>query len=1779
MSENNIQSTDQNAADNILYNDILSLDDIQRLQDLFSDATGVASVIIQANGTPITTPSNFCRLCSELICKKEKANSICCKSETYADIFNASLSVVKQCEGCGLWHAGANIVVDGQHIATWLIGQVRNENPDVKRIHQFVNEIGANRDEFMAAFLEVPVMSAVQFNKVSKMLFAFASELSQKAYNNLQLNRQAAEREATIVKLHESEVRFHALFEGAPDAIILADPVTGKILDANQSASLLLGREREAIKDLFQHQLHPVVSEDYSKETFNQHIAELELNGSAHPIESTIIRSNSDLVPVEVMAQLVSVNNEKLIMGTFRDITERKKAESRLKESEEKYRILFMDSPDSYLIITDGIITDCNKATERMMLGNRTQIVGFSPDKLSPEFQPDGQKSDELAKTKIQEALLKGTNTFEWLHVKFDGTALFVEVSIASMLLDGKSVLFTTWRDITERKNAENALKESKGQYYKDLILLNSILESPIDIIIFALDTTYCYTKFTAFHQETMRKIWGVDIQVGMNMLEVISNPADRQKAKNNFDRVLCGENFVVTEEYGDNTLSRTFYENYYSTVKDSTGNIAGISVFVIDITQRKQAEGIIKLAEQSYFDIFNSVSEAIYIQDKTGAFIDVNKGAEIMYGCERKYLIGKTPDLVAAPGLNNLEAIQQLSQQVFETGIPARFDFWAVRKNGEVFPKDLILNKGMYFGQEVLLATARDITEKKQAEETLRKSEEKYRALVNNAFEGIIIIDFEGKVLFANQSLIKTFEYETLDEILGKNVFDYIAPESIPQAIEDLTNVVQGIKIKVAIYGGITSSGKRVWFESIGKVIEYEGTNADIISVRDITEKKHAEQALRQSEEKYRHIAENTSDGILALNAANHIEYVSPSYLKQLGFSESEIIGKDSGDVFQDIHPHDREDLFARIFKAIEEHKSELIYTFRVKHKKGHFIWREDNARFHYDSEGNYDGSYVICRDITDRKIAEEKLIENENKFRAITETANDAIIVTNDKGLVVFVNPKAIEIFGYLESEFLEKPFDLIMPQRYRGNHNENFKTFVESGISFFMGKTREFSAIRKDGSEFPMEISLSNWETSAGLYVAANIRDITGRKRSEQIKKIQYRIINAVLEARDLDELMSIVQEELNTLIDASNFYVAIYNEKTGMLSAPYVRDEGEKNTEWPAAKSLTGLVIRKNKALLLSRKDIDELYKTGEVELIGTPSACWLGVPLHTGAKTTGAFVVQSYTNVNAYSESDMEMLGFVSYQISMAMQRKNDEQQISLFGKSIEQSPVSILITDLEGKIKYVNPKFSEVTGYSLEEVAILDTNILKSGIQSTAVYTQLWETINSGSQWFGELQNQKKNGDIYWETVSISPINNSEGKVTHFVVVKEDITEKKKMENDLIAEKERAEESDRLKSAFLANMSHEIRTPMNGILGFAELLKMPGLSGEQQQEFIRIIKKSGDRMLNIINDIVDISKIESGQMKVLLSNTHINEQMAYIYDFFLPETDSKGLQLYVKNGLPDDECIVDTDQEKIYAILTNLVKNAIKYTNDGSIEFGYTLVNTNIVASEVRHDLPLQPQYLQFYVKDTGIGIPFDRQKAIFDRFVQADIADTRAYQGAGLGLSITKAFVEMLGGEIWVESQLFNGSVFYFTIPYLREADVKTIREKEFGAVDDTKKETKLKILITEDDETSVFFLEIALKDITSKVFRARTGIEAVEICRNHPDVDLILMDIKMPEMDGYEATELIRQFNQDVVIIAQTAFGLTGDREKALKAGCNDYLPKPLSKKELMNIINCYF
>lgn len=376
-------------------------------------------------------------------------------------------------------------------------------------------------------------------------------------------------------------------------------------------------------------------------------------------------------------------------------------------------------------------------------------------------------------------------------------------------------------------------------------------------------------------------------------------------------------------------------------------------------------------------------------------------------------------------------------------------------------------------------------------------------------------------------------------------------------------------------------------------------------------------------------------------------------------------------------------------------------------------------------------------------------------------------------------------------------------------------------------------------------------------------------------------------------------------------------------------------------------------------------------------------------------------------------------GIVGVTRDISLRRKATEELRKL-SRAVEQSPESILITNAKGDIEFCNPAIMQVTGYSREEIIGQNPRIFNSGTTSKEEYKEIWDTITSGKIWKGEFLNKRKNGELFWETASITPVTDSLGRITHYLAIKKDISEQKEMTAELIEAKEKAEENDRLKSAFLANMSHEIRTPLNSIIGFSDLLLDPFFEAEQHAEFAKIIRENGRNLLAIISDIMDLSKIEAGQVNLKRQSFSVTQLINSIRDEFSFKAKEKGIELRLAPSNPKNEIVIQSDSEKIWQILVNFVSNAIKFTKKGYIEIG----------------IQIEGDLIQFHVKDTGIGIPEEYHDTIFERFRQVESAYTRQYGGNGLGLPISKNLAKLLGGTVWMESEVGIGSTFFFNLP-----------------------------------------------------------------------------------------------------------------------------------------------
>ena len=509
------------------------------------------------------------------------------------------------------------------------------------------------------------------------------------------------------------------------------------------------------------------------------------------------------------------------------------------------------------------------------------------------------------------------------------------------------------------------------------------------------------------------------------------------------------------------------------------------------------------------------------------------------------------------------------------------------------------------------------------------------------------------------------------------------------------------------------------------------------------------------------------------------------------------------------------------------------------------------------------------------------------------------------------------------------------------------------------------------------------------------------------------------------------------------------------------------------------------------------------------------------------------------------------------------ERKQAEDGLRKLSSAVEQSSSTVVITDTEGCIEYVNPKFTRITGYTREEAIGNNPRVLKSGKHSPELYRDLWQTITSGKEWHGELCNRRKSGELYWEMASISPIRDGKGRITHFVAVKDDLTERKRAEEALREAKLKAEEATKAKSDFLANMSHEIRTPMNGIIGMTDLALDTELTPEQR-DYLDTVKSSADALLTLINDILDFSKIEAGKLELEPIDFALRDALADMLNTLANRAHSKGLELIYDVPSDVQDALIG-DVYRLRQVIVNLVGNAIKFTETGEIIVGVEQVE--------RTD---QDVTLRFSVRDTGIGIPADKLDAIFQPFSQADVSTTRRYGGTGLGLTISVQLVELMGGRIGAESQPGRGSTFHFTARFGLGKDTPTAEAQE-------KREQleSLPVLIVDDNQTNRRILEEMLRNWRMIPETAPNGKSALSALERAADAGnpfrLVLSDVNMPEMDGFDLFETARSHPPygDVPFILLTSAARPGDVARCREIGVAAHLIKPVKQSLLMNAI----
>jgi len=502
------------------------------------------------------------------------------------------------------------------------------------------------------------------------------------------------------------------------------------------------------------------------------------------------------------------------------------------------------------------------------------------------------------------------------------------------------------------------------------------------------------------------------------------------------------------------------------------------------------------------------------------------------------------------------------------------------------------------------------------------------------------------------------------------------------------------------------------------------------------------------------------------------------------------------------------------------------------------------------------------------------------------------------------------------------------------------------------------------------------------------------------------------------------------------------------------------------------------------------------------------------------------------------------------------------EQKAYFEGLFEASLDAVAYTDSNGSIISINPAFTRLFGYPPSEIIgrSIDEKLTNQDLLDEAL--TITRNAMAGKTSDTETHRVHKDGHLVDVSVTVTPVRVGEEFVGASVIY-HDITERIRILKEMNNAKQKADESDILKSAFLSNMSHEIRTPMNAIIGFSTLLSDPSVNEEERQEFITIIKDRGSDLMRIMDDIIDIAKIEAGQVKIEIRECKVNALLSSIY-ITMNDVRKKYLKtnidLVLKPFSINNEFTIMTDGNRLRQVLINIVENSFKFTEQGFVEFGYGF----------KTDEKAGP-FIEFFVRDTGIGISKDKHQLVFERFRQVDDSSTRKYGGTGLGLTICKNLMTLLNGSIRIDSEQGQGATFFISLPLTSIPGSETVKPapkqiSEYSGILSDKI-----LLVVEDEDSNYFLLERILKRTDAKIIWAKNGLDAVRIAEQG-NINMILMDIRMPVMDGYEATESIRKFNKTIPIIAQTAYALKGEKERSISAGCNGYISKPIDPKELL-------
>ena len=1078
-----------------------------------------------------------------------------------------------------------------------------------------------------------------------------------------------------------------------------------------------------------------------------------------------------------------------------------------------------------------------------------------------------------------------------------------------------------------------------------------------------------------------------------------------------------------------------------------------------------------------------------------------------------------------------------------------------------------------------------------KEAKIKAEENKEKFKKLSNLSFEGILIHK-NGTAIDVNVALTAMFGYKT-NELIGKNVIKLLFPKEYHETI--LKNIHKNYIFPYEIEGK-KKDGTLFPVEIEARIISQKSNNnIRVAAIRDLSFRKQSQlkineayKTIKEKEHYLSTILHTAEEGFWVIDKQGITVEVNPKMCKILEYTQNEMLGKSIFDFVDEEN--------AKIFKE-QLKKRELgissnyeITLIKKDKQKVHCLFKTSPL---FNNEKSRVGSFAMVTDISNLKNTYknlENLLQGQKRLSEQLAKKNNLLLETQSR----YVNLFEQSPVSLWEEDFSEvkKLIDL------KKKKIKDLNTYFNEHPKFLLDCIKKIKIIKVN------QVTLNLFGVKNEQELTRHIRSTNTKKSLEVLQRELVSIFSNKREFNDEAEFITTTGKVITTIIKSTKVgatgkaivsvidITSLKNSERKILESEQLLNESQKIAQLGSYSLSFKTGLWESSPILNNLFGIDTTYKKDV--------AGWLAIVHPKDRK-----MMQQYFEINILQNHEffnkiyrirrmndgverwmhgfgklefnnagvlMKMIGTIQditaqKQVELELQgaKSKIEKSEKKFRELYEKSGDAILIIK-NGVFIDCNFATIKMLGYKSKEAFLnshpseLSPAIQSDGESSMKKAEKMMDlALKNGTHRF-EWLHVKKNGKVFPVEVLLTAISNEpKNKIIHCVW--RDITNRKKAETEIIKAKEKAEESNRLKTEFLNNMSHEIRTPLNGILGFSELLSSQNLTHEKRNNFIKIIQNSGQQLLTIINDILEISELETKQVTVKEEKVVLNNVLFELFSIFDKKAYDNRTPLYLKNNHSDSESTILIDKSKLIKILSNLLDNAIKYTNEGNIEFGYNIIDFE------------KAKAIELYVKDTGIGIHQDKHKIIFERFSQGENEITKKTGGLGLGLSIAKENTELLGGKISLVSKKWKGATFFVTIPY----------KPYLNSVSNVSKnnEDKLLILIAEDEEVNYLFLEILLKEqlqLNCELIHAKNGQEAVQFFELNPAINYVLMDIKMPKMNGYEATQKIKELNPSIPVIAQTAYSTKEDKKKALNAGCDDFLSKPIKKEALQQVLTTY-